>query len=117
MYLTSKNDYKTLEFVLNSDAARERRANWKDNNEDSEEKNNPILVSVQQDYKKCTKLLYQNGYRIPQTLQDTGDNSFPGEDEHVRYARVISTEETYPMSMGWRSDAVKKYVKIISSLI
>ena len=90
MYLTSKNDYKTLELVLKSDAAKQHRANWKDNNEDGEEKNNPILVSVQQDYKKCTKLLYQHGFRIPQTLQDTGDTTFPGEDEEVRYERVTN---------------------------
>ena len=32
-------------------------------------------------------------------------------------ARVISMEEAYHMSMGWRLDAVKKYVKMISSLI
>ena len=31
--------------------------------------------------------------------------------------RVIPTEEAYPMSTGSRSDAVKKYVKMISSSI
>ena len=92
MYLTSKNDYKTLELLLNSDTSKQRRVNWKDNNKDfgGEQKNNPILVSVQQDYKKCTKLLYQHGYRIPQTLQDTGDNFFPGKDEEERYERVTN---------------------------
>ena len=30
-------------------------------------------------------------------------------------ARVITTEEAHPMSTGWRLDAVKKYVKMISS--
>lgn len=118
MYLTSKNDYKTLEFVLNSDAAKERRADWKDNNEDSEEKNNPILVSVQQDYKKCTKLLYQNGYRIPQTLQDTGDNSFPGEDELVRYARVTnpsSSKDQVQKLMVFKAYANPFYISLAFS--
>ena len=31
--------------------------------------------------------------------------------------RVIPMEEAYPRSTRWRSDAVKKYVKIISSSI
>ena len=78
--------------LLNSETSKQRRANWKDNNEyfDGEEKNNPILVSVQHDYKRCTKLLYQNGYRIPQTLRDTGENYFPGDDEEERYERVTN---------------------------
>jgi hypothetical protein len=32
-------------------------------------------------------------------------------------ARLIPMEEAYPMSTGSRSDAVKKYVKMISSSI
>ena len=31
--------------------------------------------------------------------------------------RMIPMEEAYPMPMGLRSDAVKKYVKMISSSI
>ena len=31
--------------------------------------------------------------------------------------RAITTKEADPMSTGWRSDAVKKYVKMISSSI
>ena len=31
--------------------------------------------------------------------------------------RVITMEEAHPMSTGWRLDAVKKYVKMISSSI
>ena len=63
-------------------------ASWEAKDSEREEKNNPILVSVQQDYKKCTKILYQHGYRIPLTLEDTGDGSLPGQDEEKRFAVV-----------------------------
>ena len=88
LYLTSKNDHKLLELLLKSDAASKKRASWEAKDSEREEKNNPILVSVQQDYKKCTKILYQHGYRIPLTLEDTGDGSLPGQDEEKRFALV-----------------------------
>ena len=53
-----------------------------------EEKNNPILVSVQQDYNKCTKLLYQHGYRIPKDFPEPKDNTTPGQEEDKRYEEV-----------------------------
>ena len=53
-----------------------------------EEKNNPILVSVQQDYNKCTKLLFQHGYRIPKDFPEPKDNTTPGQAEDKRYEEV-----------------------------
>ena len=31
--------------------------------------------------------------------------------------RVITTKEAHPMSTGWRSEVVKKYIKMINSSI
>ena len=66
------NDATTLKSVLEWATNNEIKLIWNDNTTDdhndiceSRVRKNPLMISAQQGYTKCTELLYRHGYRIP----------------------------------------------------
>ena len=79
MRLTCLNDSNTLARVLKwgKENSQVENIKWE---EDADE--NPIMISSQKHYYKCTELLYGFGYRIPQIKPD------PSEDKDAERFRL-----------------------------
>ena len=81
LQLTCNNDAHTLESILDWGAEMGFEVTWDDKKSDP----NPVLVSSQQNYLQCTKLLHKHGYRIPQIR---GDATMEGAQEMLRMENV-----------------------------
>ena len=81
LQLTCNNDAHTLESILDWGAEMGFEVTWDDKKSDP----NPVLVSSQQNYLQCTKLLHKHGYRIPQIR---GEATMEGAQEMLRMENV-----------------------------
>ena len=106
--MTCNNDPETLGKVLNWGEEESRIAiRWDDQIEDPRldkstgtkreiKDENPILLSAQQGYTQCTRLLHQHGFRIPQIrrgavlegqkegMKDPGDDNHVADDDDMK---------------------------------
>jgi len=112
LYLTANNDPESLESILRWGSGRGLKVEWEEDEGTNkrgkgseEEKNgrrNPIIISSQQGYVPCTKLLHRFGYRIPQ-IRGSADPSQEGKHEKLRQAKISSLQ-------GEQGDQVKKFL-------
>jgi len=90
LHLTCNNDSDTLADVLRWGKNSSVHLQWKEE-EDILSDENPITVASQQESARCTRLLHQHGYRIPQVR---GESQNEGDQEQRR--KEIVMEEPSP---------------------
>merc|ERR1712130_249109 len=128
LQLTCNNDPETLGKVLNWGEEESRiTIRWEQTEDPKLDKSggrkreikneNPILLSTQQGYTQCTKLLHQHGFRIPQirgraiserekeAVRQKEVMKDPGDDDHVaKYLTFDAYASPHYLSLGFTED-------------
>ena len=62
------------------------------------DRNNPILVACQQDFKRCMDLLFQHGYRMKE-FEDKDDNESEEDDQVKQFLRFQAASNIHYLSL------------------